>query len=123
MDAEREIVQLKRVQFMQDKVGQEYDGVVSGVTRFGFFVELHEVFVEGLVHVGTLSDDFYELVEAQHLLRGRRSRRTFRVGDPVRVAVAAVSIERRQIDFVLAGQIAERTKENGQRWRRRGRRS
>jgi ribonuclease R len=123
VDAEREIVQLKRVQFMQDKVGQEYDGVVSGVTRFGFFVELHEVFVEGLVHLGTLSDDFYELHEAQHLLRGRRSRRTFRVGDPVRVTVAATSIPRRQIDFVLAGQIAERTKENGRRWRKRGRRS
>jgi ribonuclease R len=123
VDAEREIVQLKRVQFMQDKVGQEYDGVVSGVTRFGFFVELHEVFVEGLVHLGTLSDDFYELHEAQHLLRGRRSRRTFRVGDPVRVTVAATSIPRRQIDFVLAGQLAERTKENGRQWRKRGRRS
>ena len=102
MDAEREIVQLKRVQFMQDKVGQEYDGVVSGVTGFGFFVELHEVFVEGLVHVGTLGDDFYEHDEAHHLLRGRRTRRMFRVGDPVRVAVAGVSLARRQIDFVLA---------------------
>ena len=82
MDAEREIVQLKRVQFMQDKVGQEYDGVVSGVTRFGMFVELLAVFVEGLVHVRSLGDDFYEHDERHHLLRGRRTRRVFRVGDP-----------------------------------------
>ncbi len=104
MDAEREIVQLKKIQFMQDKVGRVYDGFVSAVTPFGFFVELSEVFVEGLVHVSSLTDDFYEHVEAQHLLRGRRGRRTFRVGDPVRVEVAGVSVERRQIDFVLAGE-------------------
>ncbi len=89
---------------MQDKVGRVYDGFVSAVTPFGFFVELSEVFVEGLVHVSTLTDDFYEHVEAQHLLRGRRGRRTFRVGDRVRVEVAGVSVERRQIDFVLAGE-------------------
>ena len=118
VDAEREILQLKRVQFMQDKVGQEYDGVVSGVTGFGLFVELAEVFVEGLVHISTLGDDFYELREGQHMLRGRRTRRTFRVGDPVRVAVAGTSLERRQIDFVLAD------RENRVSWqRRRGRRS
>jgi ribonuclease R len=118
VDAEREILQLKRVQFMQDKVGQEYDGVVSGVTGFGFFVELAEVFVDGLVHISTLGDDFYELREGQHLLRGRRTRRTFRVGDPVRVAVAGASLDRRQIDFVLAD------RENRATWQpRRGRRS
>ena len=118
VDAEREILQLKRVQFMQDKVGQEYDAVVSGVTGFGFFVELAEVFVEGLVHISTLGDDFYELREGQHLLRGRHTRRTFRVGDPVRVAVAGTSLDRRQIDFVLAD------RENRAPWqRRRGRRS
>src|SRR5262249_39861026 len=124
VDDEREILQLKRVQFMQDKVGQEYDGVVSGVTRFGFFVELHEVFVEGLVHLSTLGDERYELDETHHLLRGRRSRRTFRVGDAVRVAVAGVSVPRRQIDFVLAGDAPTgRTRERSDRWRRRGRRS
>jgi ribonuclease R len=118
VDAEREILQLKRVQFMQDKVGQEYDGVVSGVTGFGFFVELHAVFVEGLVHVGTLRDDFYEHDETHHLLRGRRTKRTFRVGDPVRVTVAGVSVPRRQIDFVLP-----ESEETRSRWRQHGRRS
>ncbi|HEV7735080.1 MAG TPA: ribonuclease R [Candidatus Binatia bacterium] len=104
MDAEREVVQLKKIQYMADKVGQEYDGFVSGVTAFGIFVELSDVFVDGLIHISTLGDDFYEHREAQHLLRGRKTRRTFRVGDPIRVTVAGVSIERRQIDFVLAGE-------------------
>jgi ribonuclease R len=109
MEAEREIVQLKKIQFMQDKVGEQYDGLVSGVANFGFFVELRDLFVEGLVHVSALGDDFYEHVEREHLLRGRRSRRTFRVGDPVRVEVAGVSIERRRIDFVLADTEPRRT--------------
>jgi ribonuclease R len=104
MEAEREIVQLKKIQLMTDKVGGEYDGFVSGVAPFGFFVELRDLFVEGLVHVRNLTDDHYEHVETQHSLRGRRTRRTFRIGDPVKVQVAGVSVERRQIDFVLAGE-------------------
>ena len=72
------------------------------------------VFVEGLVHVSALGDDFYDHVERQHLLRGRRTRRTFRVGDPVRVLVVGVSIERRQVDFRLAD-----GEERSDRWRRR----
>ncbi len=114
MEAEREIVELKKVQFMQDKVGEAYDGFVSGVVPFGFFVELKDVFVEGLVHVSTLGDDFYDHVERQHLLRGRRTRRTFRLGDRVSVVVAGVSIERRQVDFRLAD-----GEERSDRWRRR----
>jgi ribonuclease R len=117
MEAEREIVQLKKIQFMQDKVGESYDGYVTGVTPFGLFVEPTEIFVEGLVHVSTLGDDYYEHVEGQHCLRGRRTRRTFRIGDPVRITVAGVSIERRQIDFVLADSAARRR----QPWRRRRR--
>jgi ribonuclease R len=116
MDAEREIVQLKKVQLMQEKVGETYDGWVSGVASFGAFVELRDVFVEGLVHVSTLGDDFYELVETEHLLRGRRTRRTFRVGDPVRVVVTGVSIERRQVELGLAD-MESRTRP----WRRRRR--
>lgn len=116
MDAEREIVQLKKVQFMQDRVGETCDGWVSGVAPFGAFVELRDVFVEGLVHVSALGDDFWELVESQHLLRSRRTRRTFRIGDPVRVVVAGVSVERRQVEFALADQ----ERETGS-WRRRRR--
>jgi len=121
MEAEREIVQLKKIQFMQDKVGQTFGGIVSGVANFGLFVELTDLFVDGLVHVTTLADDFYEYVERQHLLRGRRTRRTFRIGDPVEVELAGVSIERRQIDFVLAGR--ERRERGREPWRGRRRRS
>jgi ribonuclease R len=103
---------------MTDKVGTEHDGFVSGVAPFGMFVELRDLFVEGLVHVSVLTDDHYEHVEAQHSLRGRRTRRTFRIGDPVRVAVTGVSVERRQIEFALAGESAAPAKP----WRR-GRRS
>ena len=117
MEAEREIVQLKKIQLMQDKIGEAFDGWVSGVAPFGAFVELRDVFVEGLVHVSALGGDFYELVEAQHLLRGRRTRRTFRIGDPVRVVVTGVSIERRQVEFALADEPG-RTEP----WRRRRRR-
>jgi ribonuclease R len=118
MEAEREIVQLKKIQLMTDKVGSEHDGLVSGVAPFGFFVELRDLFVEGLVHVSALGDDHYEHVETQHLLRGRRTRRTFRIGDAVKVRVAGVSVERRQIDFALAGEAAKPAKP----WRR-GKRS
>lgn len=102
MDAEREVVQLKKVQFMQDKVGETFDGFVAGVAPFGFFVELDEYFVDGLVHVATLTDDHYELIERQHALVGRRRGRTFRVGDAVHVRIASVSIERKQIDLVVS---------------------
>ncbi len=104
MDAEREVVQLKKVQFMQDKVGESFDGFVSGVAPFGFFVELADYFVDGLVHVATLTDDHYELIERQHCLVGRRRGRAFRIGDAIRVRVASVSIERKQIDLVLVGE-------------------
>ncbi len=106
MDAERDVVALKRVQFMQDKVGRTFAGYVSDVTGFGLFVELADYFVEGLVHVSTLGDDFYEHDERARWLRGRRHRRTIRIGDAVTVRVAGVSIERRQVDLVMEGERA-----------------
>ncbi len=102
MEAEREIILLKKIQFMRDKVGEEFDGFITGVTPHGFFVELVELFVEGMVHVTTLSDDYYRYLEKQHTLAGEHGRRTFRIGDRTRVRVARVSTERKQIDFVLA---------------------
>jgi len=99
MDAEREVIDLKKVQFMQDKIGDEFAGFIDGVQPYGFFVELSDYFVEGLVHVTTLQDDYYEFVERAHLLHGRRSGRVFRLGDAVRVRVVAADPERRRIDF------------------------
>jgi ribonuclease R len=120
LEAERAIVKLKQLQFMQDKVGNVYDGFVAGVTGFGLFVELADVFVEGLVHVSTIGGDFWEHVEGQHLLRGRRTRRTFRVGDRVRVRVMGVSIERREIDFAIEDPDLDLEEAGGRKpWRRR----
>ncbi len=100
MEAEREIVDLKKLQFMKDKIGEEYDGFISGVTAFGFFVELVEYFVEGLVHVSSLTRDFYHYAEKQHSLVGEHTGERFRIGDKIRVRVAKVSLEKKQIDLV-----------------------
>lgn len=104
MEAERESVDLKKVQFMKDKVGEVYPGFVSGVTSFGLFVELKEYFVEGLIHVSSLTDDYYIYDEKRHTLTGERTKRRFRPGDEVTVVVNAVDIERRRIDLLLEGQ-------------------
>ncbi|MBK5277216.1 MAG: S1 RNA-binding domain-containing protein, partial [Desulfuromonadales bacterium] len=101
MDAERDVVELKKVQYMQQHLGEEFDGYISGVTAFGLFVELGELFVEGLIHISTLDDDLYTHMEKQHSLIGRHSKRVFRIGDPLRVKVAAVLPATRRIEFVL----------------------
>ena len=102
MEAEREIVDRKKVQFMRDKLGQEFNGYISGVLPFGFFVELEDFFIEGLVHLSRLPEDSYEYQETKHTLVGRHRNRIFRLGDRVRVRVEAASLERRQVDFGLA---------------------
>ena len=107
MEAEREIVNLRKAQFMQSRLGEEYDGIITGVATFGFFVELVEIFVEGMVPVAMLRDDYYQYLEKEHLLVGSRTGVQFRIGDPVRVRVARVDLERRQIEFVLAGEIGD----------------
>ncbi|PLX85718.1 MAG: ribonuclease R [Desulfuromonas sp.] len=101
MEAEREIVDLKKCQHMATRVGEVFDGHISGVTPFGCFVELDDVFVEGLLHVSSLGDDFYHYEEELHRLIGEHRRRVFQIGGAVRVQVARVDLERRQIDFSL----------------------
>ena len=101
MEAERDVVELKKVQFMQRHLGEEFDGFIAGVTGFGFFVELEELFVEGLVHITALDDDLYSYMEKQHSLIGRRLKRVFRIGDKTRVTVAAVIPATRRIEFTL----------------------
>ena len=83
-DAERELVQWKKVRFMADKVGDEFEGYVTGVTAFGLFIELIEHFVEGLVHVSTMADDYYRFVERAHILRGENTGKVYRLGDECR---------------------------------------
>ncbi len=100
-EAERESVDLKKVEFMQDKIGTEYRAVVSGAASFGIFVELENL-VEGLVHVTNLTDDFYEYDETKLSLTGRHTGRSFRIGDPVRVRLEKVNLDERRLDFELA---------------------
>ena len=101
-DAERELVQWKKVRFITDKVGDEFEGYVTGVSAFGLFIELVEHFVEGMVHVSTMADDYYRFVDKAHLLRGEKNGCVYRLGDKVRVQVIRVDLERRQIDLGLA---------------------
>jgi ribonuclease R len=100
-EAERELVQWKKVRFMADKVGDEFDGYITGVTAFGLFIELIEHFVEGLVHVSTMADDYYRFVERAHILRGENTGREYKLGDRVNVQVLKVDMDRRQVDLGL----------------------
>ena len=100
-DAERELVQWKKVRFMADKVGDEFDGYITGVTSFGLFIELIEHFVEGLVHISTMADDYYRFIERAHILRGENTGKEYRLGDRVTVQVVRTDMERRQIDLGL----------------------
>src|SRR5207245_7770116 len=79
-DAERELLQWKKVKFMADKVGDEFEGYVTGVAAFGLFIELIEHYVEGLVHVSTMADDYYRFIEGAHMLRGENTQKTYRLG-------------------------------------------
>ena len=86
---------------MADKVGDEFDGFVTGVAQYGLFVQLVEHYVEGRVHVTSMADDFYRFVEQQHVLFGERTKKIYRLGDRVRVQVIRVDLERRQVDLGL----------------------
>ena len=101
MEAEREIVDRYRVRFMRGKVGEVFEGVISGVTAFGFFLELKDIFVEGMVRVTSLHDDYYRYHEKRYCLVGERTHRTFRIGDELKVRLERVDVERRHLDFGL----------------------
>ena len=99
--AERESVDLKKVEYMERHLGDEFFGTVSGVTSFGIFVLLDDVFVEGLVHVNSMTDDYYIFHQGRYMLVGERSRRTFRLGDRLKIQVARVDKEELFIDFII----------------------
>lgn len=101
-NAERDSVKYKQVEFMSDKIGKVYDGVVSGITEWGIYVELNENKCEGMIPIRELDDDFYELDEKNYRLIGRRTRREYRLGQHLSIQVAKANLERKQLDFVLA---------------------
>jgi ribonuclease R len=118
-DAERESVDLKKVEYMERHLGDDFFGTVSGVTSFGIFVLLDDVFVEGLVHVNSMTDDYYIFRQDRYLLVGERSHRTFRLGDRLEIRVARVDKEELFIDFVLvdSGKTSIRTKKTSRKAR------
>ena len=100
IDAERDTDAMKKAEYMADHVGEEFDAVVSSVTKFGMFIALPNT-VEGLIHISELQGDFYVFLEKQLALVGRRTKRTFRIGQPVRVKLTNVNVEQKEIDFSL----------------------
>jgi ribonuclease R len=108
-EAERELLQWKKVRFMADKVGDEYDGFITGVAPFGLFIELSEHYVEGLVHISSMADDYYRFLDQQHILKGENTKKVYRLGDKVRVQVVRVDMERRQVDLGLT-EVLERVR-------------
>ena len=101
-NAERDSIKYKQVEFMSDKLGKVYDGVISGVTEWGLYVEINENKCEGMVPIRELDDDFYEFDEKNYRLVGRRTNREYRLGQPVTIQVTRANLERRQLDFVFA---------------------
>ena len=98
-DAERQLLQWRKVRFMLDKVGDEFESYVTGVSSAGIFVELIEHYVEGLVPISSMADDYYRLIEGDQKLRGENTKKEYRLGDKVLVQVVQVNLEKRQIDF------------------------
>jgi ribonuclease R len=101
---------------MAERLGEEFDGMIINVRDFGFFVELDDFFIDGLVPVGTLIDDYYHYDDRRHTLTGRRGKRQFKLGDRVRVRVDRVNVDRHLVDFSVV-------KSSGKKSRRLSRRN
>lgn len=100
-EATRDVVDWLKCEYMLDKVGAKFEGIISGITSFGLFIELKDIFVEGLVHITVLPNDYYVFDPIKHCLVGRRSGKHYKLGDKVKIQIARVSLDDRQIDFVL----------------------
>ena len=106
-DATREAVDWLKCEFMQDKVGEEFDGMITSVTSFGLFIELKEIYVEGLVHISMLRNDYYQFDSVKHALSGERTGKRYRLGDTVHIKVVRVDLDQRQIDFIVTDALDE----------------
>ena len=112
-DADRESVKVKQVQFMEGRVGDEFDGLIVSVRPMGMFVQVGDYLIDGLVRVSTIEDDYYIFEERMHALIGERTGRTFRLGDRVRIQVVRADRALRQIDLLLVGSEGEETRDEG----------
>ena len=113
-EATRDASDWLKCEFMQDKLGERYEGTITSVTSFGLFVQLDEVFIDGLVHITALDNDYYHFDPIGHRLHGERTGMVYRLGDRMRVQVAAVNLDDRKIDFVLAEPGRAQGKDRGQ---------
>jgi ribonuclease R len=102
-DASRDVEQWLKCEYMRDKVGENFNGIISGVAGFGLFVELSEVFVEGMISIRDLKDDYFIFDDVHHQLKGQNSGKIYRLGDMIKVKVASVSLDDRKIDFIPSG--------------------
>jgi ribonuclease R len=114
VDAERETDDLKKAEYMLDKIGEEYTGIIGSVTNFGMFVELPNT-IEGLVHVSFMTDDYYRFDERQLAMIGERTGNVFRIGDEIDVRVSNVNKEERAIDFEIIGMKVSRPRPSGEK--------
>jgi ribonuclease R len=112
-EATRDVIRWLKAEFMMEHIGGEFDGVISGVTNFGIFVELTDIYIDGLVHITALGNDYFHYEQGKHRLLGERTRKVYRLGDKVKVKVVRVNLDEARIDFELAqveprGAVSER---------------
>ena len=110
--ASRDVIAYLKCQYMRDKIGEEFSGLVTATTDFGLFVELADIFIEGLVHVTSLPSDYYIYSEEAHSLRGRKSGATFSLGQLLKVVVSGVSVDERKIDLVISSGLKKGVRAN-----------
>ena len=102
-DATRDVIRWLKCEYIQQHIGDVFEGVISGVMRFGFFAELKGLYIDGLVHVNSLKHDYYVFDSIHHRLTGERTGVSYRLGDTVKVRVSRVDVDERKIDFELIG--------------------
>lgn len=115
-EATRDAIDRLKCEFMLDKIGEVFHGLITGVTSFGLFVMLDDIYAEGLVHISILGNDYFHYDPIHHRLRGERTGLDYRLADPITVRVVRVDVDERKIDFELAGDV----KASGRRRSRRG---
>ena len=118
-DATRDVDDFLKCEYMEQHVGDVFEGTITAVTGFGLFVSLNDVFVEGLVHISNLNNDFYQFDQVKHRLVGERTRKTFRLGDTLWIQVMGVSLDDRKIDFGLAADPGDQSATNSDQKPRR----
>ena len=119
-EATRDAMDWLKCEYMMDKVGESFDGIITSVNSFGVFVELNNIYVDGLVHITALANDYYHFEPAGHRLVGERTGKVFRLGDSMRVKVAAVNLDDRKIDFVPDEEVGEKPRSKRGKRRRGG---